>query len=241
MVVDGLVASFAPLEAPDDQPAKAMPFAGHEGELTRVAEEVLTTTEQPSWRSAPLHRRGWAPVSMRLPFRFARDRRSYAVEKLGYRMYASAKIAPTEGLSRSLHELGGSLVTAARCATDSDRLLREQDRKLFAKQLAAYRESAHVSTRHVRVADALARAIATLDGLTEARREFDRTTKAVEPELEVLRERIFDARLDSDAPDEIQGDFEAVAEAVRATFTTLHDAYAGAVAATRAAPVVRKG
>jgi hypothetical protein len=136
-----------------------------------------------------------------------------------------ARIAPGEDLQTAVRSLGSAIVTAARLAADADRVLRDTNRKALARDLAEARDSAHISDRHLRTADALARRITALEALEHVRRTFGEGAREIEPRLARVREQLFEARLSPEKIDDLIGEVGALRERVQNLSSCLHDPY----------------
>jgi class 3 adenylate cyclase len=228
VTANGLESTFPPLRAASSEPGGSTPFAGHEGELAAAAQAVLRTPP-------PRHASAWARVMDPLHRRVDPLRRlsgirrrrgpAHRIESPGFRLYASARIAPNEKLAGEVRSLGSSVVEGARLAADADRLLAEQDDKTLARRLRDDRESAHISDRHLRAADALAQKIAAREALVEARRVFEEETRQLEPKLDRVRDQLFDARLDAGAADDVAQAVQELQESFHQVSARLQDAY----------------
>ena len=232
LVVEGLASSFPPLRTLESQPVEATPFAGQEDKLAAAAEAAL---RQPTGagHSEPLRRRPASTGRLRRPRRWSWRRSGSpmnTLEGLGFRAYSMARIAPREDLQTAVRSLGSTIVAAAQLARDSDRLLRETDRKALARQLADQRDSAHIAERHLRAADALALRIAAVDALAEARRAFDEGVTELESTVAAVRSQLFDVRIDPVGIDDLLHEVESHKEHVDDLTTTLRDPYARASA-----------
>lgn len=227
LTVEGLESTFPPLRAIGSQPGESTPFAGQEEELAAAAQTVF---RQPlrrasSWAGATVTLHLAAAQLQRLSGILRHRRKSHWIENPGFRLYASAWIAPTEKLVTEVKSLASAVVVGARLAGDADRLLAEQNDKTLALRLKEYRESAHISDRHLRVADGLARQLAARETLVEARRVFEKGARQLAPKLDAIREQLFDARLDTDATRDLAETVRERRESLQQVSARLQDAY----------------
>lgn len=223
LLVDGMPSVFTPLKSLESQPVKATPFAGQEGELAAAAQAAFrrapgrTLLSLRRWRVALLGRAlAWRDLVLR--------RRSHALEVVGFRLYAVARIAPGGSLQSQVASLSGAVATAARAAADADRLLRSADRKALARRLGEYRGRAPATERYAQAADAVAKQIAALDALGERHRAFEDASRELGLRLKALPELIFQARLDDDVPPGLEQEVSELREQMHALGTSLQKA-----------------
>jgi hypothetical protein len=153
------------------------------------------------------------------------------LEGLGFSVVSTARIAPRD-LHAEFQALGRALVTAARDARAADRLLRNEDQRMLARRLAHGRRRAY-EEHHLREADRVAEQISALERLAEARRRFETEARRLEPRVRRIRTRVFDARLDSAARDDLVQELQSLQEAAEVHTATFHTAYDLAAAYSR--------
>lgn len=238
VTAEGLESAFPPLRG-----VGSAPFAGQEEELAAAAQAVLRT-RPPRDRSTGARmtaalRRVVDPLR-RVSGRGRPRGGAHRIESPGFRLYASARIAPTEELAAEVRRLGSSVVEGARLAADADRLLAEEDNKILTRRLKDERESAHISHRHLRAADALAQQIAMRAGLVEARRVFEEETRQLGENLDAIRDQLFDARLDAGAREGVARVVRELHESFDQVSARLREAYNLASSASIQAPSVQR-
>ena len=236
LVIGGLTSSFPPLRTLDSDSRKTTPFAGQEEQLAAAAQAVLAPVPPRlgwrRWARAMWTQQGAAAFARRSP--------AQELEREGLQLYSMARVVPPrDDLADAVRRLGGAMVIAGRLARDVDRLLAETDRKALAERLAEYRDSAHISERHVRVADALARRIIALDGLVDMRREFNAQASQVSPRVAAVREQLFEVRIDPAGIDPLIREVEAIREDVEQLTKQLERPYSWASISMRPAPPQR--
>ena len=227
LVIEGIPPVFTMLKTVEEQPTDATPFAGREEPLAVAAQAAMTISPlepatTPTRRKAVARARAldWRQF-IHLP---GHSRVANRFEGLGFSIHSAARIAPRDDLRVKLRVLGRTCVTAARDARDADRLIRKEDRTALARQLAYHRNSA-ASDHQFRQADKVATQIAALDRLATARQQFAKEARTLEPKVRAIRSRVFDARLDPGALDDLVSEMQPLQEAAEALAASLHNAY----------------
>ncbi len=226
LVIEGIPPVFTSLKTLEDQPADPTPFTGREEELAAVAEDAI---ERVSGKElGALARRKTAAKARALDWRQFLHTRGHSrfanrLEGLGLSIHSTARIASSD-VQAELRVLGRALVTAGRDARSADWLLRNMDKPLLARRMAQERRSAYLE-HHLRGADKLAAQIDALGRLAEARRDFEREARKLEPTIRGVRARVFDARLDSATLEELLLDVRSLRDAVEVLTVTFHTAY----------------
>lgn len=225
LVIEGIPPVFTALRTLEEQPIDATPFAGREEPLAAVEAAIALSSSETAARGT--RRRAVARARaldwrqfIHLP---GHSRLANRLEGLGFSIHSAARIAPREDLRVELRLLGRAFVAAARDARDADRLLRRKDRTALARELAHRRDSA-ASDHQLRQADEVATQIAALERLATARREFAKEARRLEPQVRVIRSRVFDARLDPATLDDLVGEVQWLREGAEAFAATLHKA-----------------
>jgi class 3 adenylate cyclase len=118
----------------------------------------------------------------------------HGLEWMGVRVHALMDVVPDIGLRDRLGKLGGALVDVSRLAEIADQELHAADRKELVGRLRRYRGSLGLSSAELREADALAAKVAALDQLAARERAVDEDSDGFEARIDVLRDRIFEAR-----------------------------------------------
>jgi class 3 adenylate cyclase len=224
VVIDGLPPVFTPLKSLDAQSAKATPFEGEEGRLAGAAQTALEPMAPDTLVARArlkVGRLGRALPRERLSGRQRGSAR--AMEAIGFRIHASARIAPTE-LRADVAHLGGAVAIAARVASEADKLVTGTEPKVLARRLRTYRESAPISEWTVKAAEAVARQLTALDTLQKRRRAFEEEAKVLEPRLKALVETIFQSRLDHEVPSELGAEVSELQEVVHALALNMQEA-----------------
>jgi class 3 adenylate cyclase len=226
LVIEGIPPVFTPLKTLEDQPVDATPFTGREEELATVAEDVIAAV--PREEVGARTRRMAAAKARALDWRQfihlpGHSRFANRLEGLGFSIHSTARIAPRD-LHAELRVLGRTFVTAARDARSANTLLRKEDQTVLARRLAHHRESAYLE-HHLRGADRVATQIAALERLAEARRQFEKEARRLEPRVRAIRARVFDARLDSTTLDDLVLEMRPLQEAAEMLAATFHIAY----------------
>jgi class 3 adenylate cyclase len=156
LVLVGLPSDFPPPRTSDAATAEPA-SSGRERELAAAVLRAL----------AP-HR----PLAQLLGALAARRTASRGLADLGWEVRARLPHCP-EPLRGELAELGGELFSGSRSLVTVDRYLAGIDRKRIARRLAEHAELGVLSKRAAAEADATARRMALLDGLTAERRRAD--------------------------------------------------------------------
>ena len=225
LLIEGVPPVFTSLKTLEDQPIGATAFTGREDELAAVAEDAIAHVSREEV-GAPTRRKtavivralDWR-VSLHVP---GHSRFANRLEGLGISIHSTARIAPSDAQAE-LRVLGRALVTAGRDARSADRLLRSMDKPALARRMAQAQESAYLE-HQLRGADKLAAQIDALGRLAEARRDFEKEARKLEPRIRGLRARVFDARLDSATLEELMLDIRSLRDAVEVLTGTFHTA-----------------
>jgi class 3 adenylate cyclase len=225
LVIEGIPPVFTPLKTLEEQPVDAT-FTGREEELATVAEEAIAAASRQE--TGARTRRMAAAKARALDWRQfvhlpGHSRFANRLEGLGFSIHSTARIAPRE-LHAELRVLGRTFVSAARDVRSANTLLRKKDLTVLARRLARHRKSAYLE-HHLRGADKVATQIAALERLAEARRQFEKTARRLEPRVRAIRARVFEARLDSATLDELVMEMRPLQEASEKLATTFHIAY----------------
>lgn len=226
LVMEGIPPVFSPLKTLEDQSVDATPFAGREEELAALAQDAIAAVPRkevgaltPRMAAARARALDWREL-IHVPGHTRFANRLYG---LGVSIISTARIAPRD-LQAELRALGRALVMAARDARGADELLRSQDQRRLARRLAHDRGSAYLE-HHLRGSDKVAGQIAALKLLADARRRFETEARRLEPRIRGIRARVFDARLDSAALDNLVQELRSLQEAADVLTATLHTAY----------------
>ena len=226
LVIEGIPPVFSPLKSLDDQSVDASLSTGREQELATAVENAVAVTPRRDagalmrWTSAARARAlDWRQF-VHLP---GHSRFANRLEGLGFSIHSTARIAPGE-LHSQLLVLGRAIVTAARDARSADRLLRTEDQTVIARRLAEHRGSAYLE-HHLWRADKLAAQIDALKHLAEARRQFEKEARRLEPTIRTIRARVFEARLDPATLEDLVCDMRSLQRAVEELTVTFHSAY----------------
>jgi class 3 adenylate cyclase len=214
LLIEGFPPVFTALKSLSDQPAAATRFAGQEEQLAAAAQAAIGPV--PDRR--PLLADHLKVALLKLGLRsktLLRPRRSgpHALEAVGLRLHATARIAPDD-VRPDLAKLGGAVAKAARAAADADRLLAESDRKTLSRQLHEYRELEPATELHIQAADAVARHLSAVVALQELRGKFEAQAMQLESRLTPLPGRIFQARLDRTIPADLVVEVRELRQAV---------------------------
>jgi class 3 adenylate cyclase len=236
LVIEGIPPVFTPLKRIEDQPADTS-FTGGEAELARAAEDVIAAL--PHEKLGTRHRWMTTAKARALDWRQflhvpGHSRVANRLEGLGFSIHSTARIAPRE-IAIELRSLGRALVTMGRDARTANRLLDSESPTVLARQLAHHRKSAYLE-HHLQFADKMAKQIAALQHLADARRNFERETRGLEPRVRSIRAKVFDARLDTAALDQLATEIRSLQEAAEGLAAEFHeacDAAASAFAAPR--------
>jgi class 3 adenylate cyclase len=227
LVIEGIPPVLTPLKTLEDQPDKATPFADQEEPLAAAAEAAMAilpreTGGSRTRRTAVARARAldWRQF-VHLP---GRSRVANRLERLGFSIHSTARIAPREDLRAELRALARAFVTAARDVRSADRLLRNEDRTALARRLAHLRKVT-ASDHQLRGADKVAAQIAALERLAEARRQFETEARRLEPRVRAIRARVFDARVDPATLDDLVSEVRPLQEAAEVLAETLYKAY----------------
>jgi class 3 adenylate cyclase len=226
LVIEGVPPVFTPLKTLEDQQVDATPLTGREEELATAADDAIAAV--PRKDVGALMRRIAAARARALDWRQfihlpGHSRFANRLEGLGFSIHSTARIAPRD-LHGELRVLGRALVTAARDLRSADRLLRREDQTVLARRLAGHRSSAYLE-HHLHGADRVAGQIAALKRLADARRQFEKEMRRLEPRVRTLRARVFDARLNSATLDDLVVDMRPLRETAEGLAATIHQAY----------------
>jgi hypothetical protein len=226
LVIEGIPPVFSPLKTLDDQSVDASLSTGREQELATAVEDAIAVVLRRD--VGPLTRWTAAARARALDWRQfvhlpGHSRFANRLEGLGFSIHSTARIAPGE-LHPQLLILGRAIVTAARDARSADRLLRTEDQTVIARRLAEHRGSAYLE-HHLWRADRLAVQIEALKRLAEARRQFEKEARRLEPTVRAIRARVFEARLDPATLEDLARDMRSLQQAVEELTVTFHSAY----------------
>lgn len=226
LVIEGIPPVFSPLKTLDEQSVDATPLTGREQELADAAQDAVGAVPRRDvgalmrrTAAARARARDWRQF-IHLP---GHSRFANRLEGLGFSMHSTARIAPGE-LHPQLLVVGRAIVTAARDARSADRLLRTEDQTVLAQRLAEHRGSAYLEHQLWR-ADKLAAQIDALKRLAEARRQFEKEARRLEPTVRTIRARVFEARLDPATMGDLVLDMRSLQQAVEELTVTFHSAY----------------
>jgi hypothetical protein len=134
----------------------------------------------------------------------------HGLEWMGVRVRALMDVVSDEGLRDRLGKLGGAMVDASRLSEIADQELQSADRKGLVGRLQHYRGSLALSSAELREADTLAAKVAALDQLADRRRAVDEECDGLEARVELLRDRIFEARREPATTSGVTADVDAV-------------------------------
>jgi class 3 adenylate cyclase len=226
LITEGVPPVFTPLKTLEHQSTRA-PFAGQEEHLAAAAEATFAAEPgAEAGKSLGRVARARAVAGARtldwrgfvhLP---GHSRFANRLEGLGTSIHSTGRLASRDDLRAELQGLGRAFVTAAREARSADRLLRKEDLSALRRRVSQHREGAYVEP-YLRNADELVMQTAALEGLVEARRQFEKESRRLEPWARALRGRVFDARLDSAKLDDLLFEIRPMresAEGLAATF-----------------------
>jgi class 3 adenylate cyclase len=120
---------------------------------------------------------------------------AHAIPHIGSSIYSMARLSPSPELGRALQQLGGALAQMGRRDSDAEHYSSSAARRSSRRRLKTLRNSAFLSERDARVADALAKKVDALESLAKLRPALRTEVGRIEARTNEIRQEIFRARL----------------------------------------------